>query len=288
MSAGGLRERLGRAEAVLAPGCYDVLTALLIEQAGFEAAYLSGASIAYTQLGRPDIGLVSFDHVADVVARIAERVALPLIVDADTGFGNAMNVMRTMQVFERMGAAAVQFEDQTMPKRCGHLAGKTLIGAPEMVGKIRAAVDARRHQATLVVARTDAIAVEGLAQAIDRASLYAEAGADVIFVEAPRTVPEMRAIVAALPGTPLVANMVEGGATPIQSCAALSEIGFRLVICPGATARVVIPAVEAFLRNLKENGTTAGHAAHMTDLAGVNRRIGLEALLAEGVAYDPA
>lgn len=279
-------QRLKVGPAVLAPGAYDALSALLIEQAGFEAVYVSGASVAYTQLGRPDIGLVSFDQVADVVARIRERVALPIIVDADTGFGNALNVQRTVRVLERFGATAIQIEDQDFPKRCGHLAGKKLIPADEMVGKIRAACDARDQVA--IVARTDAIAVEGFDAALDRASAYVEAGADVVFVEAPRSIEEMRRVVEALGGrAPLVANMVEGGLTPILSLEDLDTLGFRLVISPGAMVRAIIPQMEAFLASLKAHGATKPFADRMTDLAGVNQRIGLDDMVALGAAYDP-
>lgn len=278
-------QRLKTGPAVLAPGAYDALSALLIEQAGFEAVYVSGASVAYTQLGRPDIGLVSFDQVADVVARIRERVALPIIVDADTGFGNALNVQRTVRVLERFGATAIQIEDQDFPKRCGHLAGKKLIPADEMVGKIRAACDARDDVA--IVARTDAIAVEGFDAALDRACAYVEAGADIVFVEAPRSVDEMRRVVEVLGSrAPLVANMVEGGLTPILSLAALDALGFRLVISPGAMVRAIIPQMEAFLASLKTHGATKPFADRMTDLAGVNQRIGLDDMVALGAAYD--
>ena len=281
-----LLQRLKTGPSVLAPGAYDALSALLIEQAGFEAVYVSGASVAYTQLGRPDIGLVSFDQVADVVARIRERVGLPIIVDADTGFGNALNVQRTVRVLERFGATAIQIEDQDFPKRCGHLAGKKLIPADEMVGKIRAACDARDQAA--VIARTDAIAVEGFEAALDRASAYVEAGADIVFVEAPRSADEMRRVVEVLgPRAPLVANMVEGGLTPILSLDELDALGFRLVISPGAMVRALIPQMEAFLASLKTHGATKPFADRMTDLAGVNQRIGLDEMVALGAAYDP-
>ena len=283
-----LRSRLSQPGApVHAPGAFDALSALLIEQAGFEAVYLSGASIAYTQLGRPDLGLVSFDHVADVVARICERVDIPLIVDADTGFGNALNVARTVRVFERNGARAIQLEDQTFPKRCGHLAGKGVAPVEDMVGKVHAALDARASDETLIIARTDAIAVEGFEPAMERAVAYAEAGADVVFVEAPRTQDEMKRIIADLKGTPAMANMVEGGQTPILTRDALGEIGFRLVISPGALVRALIPAAESFLRALKTEGSTVGYKDRMTDLAGVNARIGLEEMLALGDRYEP-
>ncbi|MFT4252640.1 MAG: isocitrate lyase/phosphoenolpyruvate mutase family protein, partial [Caulobacter sp.] len=262
------------------------LSALLIEQAGFEAIYLSGASIAYTQLGRPDIGLVSFDHVADVVGRVAERVSLPLIVDGDTGFGNAVNVQRTVRIFERMGASAIQLEDQTFPKKCGHLSDKGLVSTAEMAGKIRAALDARASDETLVIARTDAIGVEGFEAALDRAHAYVEAGADVLFVEAPRSLGEMSAIAHAFAGrVPLLANMVEGGKTPLLDVAELGRIGFKLVISPGALVRALIPTAEAFLASLKANGATKPFAERMIDMGGVNDRIDLAGMVRTGAAY---
>src|SRR5215471_10685784 len=181
-----LRTLLAQPPIVVAPGCYDGLSALMIERGGFPAAYFSGASLAYTRFGRPDIGLIAVDEVVDAVAAIRERVALPLIVDCDTGFGNALNVMRTVQTMARAGASAIQLEDQTSPKRCGHLADKSLIDTREMVGKLKAALDARPSEDVLIVARTDAIAVEGFGAALDRAEAYTEAGADMLFVEAPQ------------------------------------------------------------------------------------------------------
>ena len=182
-----LRSRLNRKPIVVAPGIYDAFTALIATQAGFSTLYVSGAAIAYTRLGRPDIGLVSMSEVADTLALIRDRVDAHLIVDADTGYGNALNVARTVRCLERMGAHGIQIEDQDFPKRCGHLDGKALIPAQEMCGKIRAAVDARHSPETLIIARTDAVAVEGVEPAIERAELYRAAGADVLFVEAPRT-----------------------------------------------------------------------------------------------------
>lgn len=281
-----LRDRLVQDTPLLAPGAYDALSALLIEQAGFEAIYLSGASIAYTQLGRPDIGLVSFDHVADVVGRVAERVKLPLIVDGDTGFGNAVNVQRTVRIFERMGASAIQLEDQTFPKKCGHLADKSLVPTAEMAGKIRAALDARTSDQTLIIARTDAIGVEGFEAALDRAHAYVEAGADVLFVEAPRTIGEMSAIAHAFAGrVPLLANMVEGGKTPLLDAGELGRVGFKLVISPGALVRALVPTAEAFLASLKAHGATRPFAERMIDMGGVNDRIGLADMAATGAAY---
>src|SRR4051812_32392928 len=219
-----LRDRLSGNPLVLAPGVYDALTALLAEQAGFEAVYLSGASIAYTRLGMPDIGLVTASEVADTLENIRERVALPVIVDADTGFGNALNVARTVKQFERAGATVIQLEDQVTPKRCGHLDGKALIGAGEMVGKIRAALDARSD--ALIMARTDAIAVEGLDKAMERAERYVEAGADALFIEAPQSEAQMRAITGRFAKrVPLLANMVEGGKTPLLDAKSLQQHG---------------------------------------------------------------
>jgi 2-methylisocitrate lyase-like PEP mutase family enzyme len=284
-----LKARLQSQNALLAPGVYDALSALLAEQAGFEAVYLSGASLAYTQLGRPDLGLAGFDQLADCVARIRERIKLPLIVDADTGFGNALNVQRTVRVLERMGATAIQLEDQSFPKRCGHLAGKSLIDPQAMAGKVRAAVDARSSTETLIIARTDAIAVEGLEAALERAHLYASAGADVLFVEAPRSLDEMRMIVNTLSGrAPLLANMVEGGRTPIRTRDELSELGFRIVISPGALVRAFVHMAEAFLSNLHRNGSTAAFADRMLDMQGLNARIGLSELIATGKRYEPS
>jgi len=287
--AEALREALARAgEAVLAPGCYDALTASLIERQGFAAAYLSGASIAYARLGRPDIGLVSASEVAETVGLIRDRCPdLPLIVDAETGFGNALNVQRTVTTFERAGASAIQLEDQALPKRCGHLAGKRLVPTPEMVGKVHAALDARNDGATLVVARTDAIAVEGFEAALDRAEAYLEAGADMLFIEAPRSLEQMRAISGRFAGrVPLLANMVEGGSTPLASADELARIGYRLVIFPGATARVVVWTLERFFADLKAQRTSAAWADRMHDFAGLNAVLGTEGILAAGRRYD--
>lgn len=283
-----LKSRLAQPSALLAPGAFDPLTALLVEQAGFEAAYVSGASVAYTLLGRPDIGLVSASQVADVIARMRDRVCLPLIVDADTGFGNALNVIQTVRSFERAGAAAIQLEDQTTPKRCGHLAGKELVSVAEMAGKVKAAVDARASAGTLIVARTDAIAVEGFSAAIDRAHAYIDAGADVIFVEAPQDEAQMAAI-ASGPGlrVPALANMVEGGKTPLKTKAELEAIGFRLVITPGALARAMAWQAQRFLETLKADGATAGFRDRMLDLSGLNGVIGLNEQVALGQRYDP-
>jgi 2-methylisocitrate lyase-like PEP mutase family enzyme len=282
-----LRQRLARPEILLCPGIYDAFSASLAEAAGFEGVYLSGASIAYTRLGRPDIGLVSQTEVADVLFRIRERVELPIVVDADTGFGNALNVERTMRLFERSGADAIQLEDQTFPKRCGHLQEKRVIPAAEMVGKIRAAVDARRNRETLVIARTDAIAVEGFEPALERAGRYVEAGADMLFVEAPQTLDQMRAIVARLGSeAPLMANMVEGGKTPLRSAGDLQDLGFSLVIFPGGLVRALAPTMQAYFASLKEHGTTAPFRDRMHDFLELNALLGTDEILARGKRYE--
>ncbi|MFM0201913.1 isocitrate lyase/phosphoenolpyruvate mutase family protein [Paraburkholderia fungorum] len=273
--------------AVLAPGVFDALSAVVAEQAGFEALYLSGASIAYTRLGRSDVGLTTFPEVEDTLARITERVALPVIVDADTGFGNALNVKRTVRGFERAGAAMIQLEDQTFPKRCGHLNGKSVIAADEMCGKLRAALDARRSTDTLLLARTDAAAVEGLDAAFERAERYLETGVDALFIEALRSLEEMDVACKRFAGrVPLLANMVEGGKTPVQSAQTLTQLGFRIVIFPGGTARAVTHTLKGYYGSLRAHGTTAPWRDRMLDFDGINEVIGTEALLAEAQLYE--
>lgn len=282
-----LADRIKQPRIVVAPGVYDALTASIAASAGFEALYLSGAGIAYTRLGRPDIGLVSMSEVADVLARVCERVETPVIVDADTGYGNALNVQRTIKVFERAGASAIQLEDQTFPKRCGHLAGKAIIPAGEMAGKIRAAVDARRDAATLIVARTDAIAVDGFTAAMDRAALYREAGADILFIEAPRTQDQLAAVASAFSGkAPLLANMVEGGDTPVTPARELEKLGFRVVIFPGGIVRALARSAAEFYGALARDGTTDAMRNAMYDFSGLNEMLGTADILAHGKAYE--
>ena len=283
----GLRALLAGPEIVVAPGIYDGLSALLVAEAGFKAAYLSGASLCYTRFGYPDIGLVSMTEVADALSAIRERASLPVIVDIDTGFGNALNVQRTVRLFENRGASALQIEDQVMPKRCGHLGDKLLIPANEMVGKIKAAVDARRSPETVLIARTDAIASEGFAAALDRAQAYAEAGADLLFVEAPTSKDELAAIAKRFAArVPVMANMVEGGKTPLLPAAELQALGYKLVIFPGGTVRALAFALRDYLASLKANGTTDPYRNRMMDFAGINRLLGTDAFLARGRRYD--
>ncbi len=272
--------------AFIAPGCYDALTALLIEQAGFGCAYVSGASIAFTRLGRPDIGLTTLTEVADTVANMRERVALPLIVDGDNGFGNALNVQRTVRLLERMGASAIQLEDQTLPKRCGHLDGKTLVSQGDMLGKIRAAQDARADADTVIIARTDAVAVDGFEAGLARAHAYADAGADVLFVEALSTTEQFERVGRELGGRlPLLANMVEGGKSPLLSLEELQRLGFRLAIFPGSMVRVFGKAATDYLSTLKRDGSTRNMLDRMLDFRGINDVIGTDTMLRAGDLY---
>jgi 2-methylisocitrate lyase-like PEP mutase family enzyme len=282
-----LHSRLARKPVVVAPGVYDAFTALVAAQAGFATLYVSGAAIAYTRLGRPDIGLVSMSEVAQTVAMIRDRVASHLIVDADTGYGNALNVARTVREFERVGANAIQIEDQDFPKRCGHLDGKALIPAAEMCGKLRAALDARRARDTLIIARTDAIAVEGFDRAIERAVMYGESGADMLFVEAPKTRDDLARMAGALSGSaPLMANMVEGGKTPPLSAAELEAIGFALVIFPGGIVRAFGHLASEYYASLAKHGSSEPFRSRMLDFAGLNDLIGTPELLALGKRYE--
>jgi 2-methylisocitrate lyase-like PEP mutase family enzyme len=288
MTDATLRARLARPPIVIAPGVYDALTAHLAEQAGFLALYVSGAAIAYTRLGRPDIGLVAMSEVADTIAMIRDRVKAELIVDADTGYGNALNVSRTIRLFERAGANAIQLEDQAFPKRCGHLDNKTLIPAEEMAGKIKAALDARHSRETQVIARTDAIAVEGFERAVARALIYRDAGADVLFVEAPKTRAELQRIPLALKNIPLMANMVEGGKTPALSAADLEAMGFSLVIFPGAIVRVLARVANEFYGSLAAHGSSEPFRDRMYDFDALNDVIGTPKLIALGKEYEAA
>jgi 2-methylisocitrate lyase-like PEP mutase family enzyme len=282
-----LGERLSLSDILVAPGIYDAFGAMLAENAGFECLYISGASISYTRLGKPDIGLVSVDELTSVVGAISERVNVPLIVDADTGFGNAINVQRTIGVLERVGASAIQLEDQSLPKRCGHLSGKELVSKEEMCGKIKAAVDARRSDNTLIVARTDAVAVEGFGPALDRAEAYVEAGADVLFIEALQDDEQMSQTVSRFAqDIPLLANMVEGGKTPLRSANELQSVGYSIVIFPGGLVRALAQCAAAYFENLKANGTTQNFQDRMLNFGQLNELLGTEEILNNAEAYD--
>ncbi|MGA1020846.1 MAG: isocitrate lyase/PEP mutase family protein [Candidatus Puniceispirillales bacterium] len=272
---------------LIAPGVYDALSTTIAEKAGAKCLYLSGASIAYTRFASPDIGLVTMSEVNDTLSLITDKTELPVIVDADNGFGNALNMQRTMRVFERSGASALQIEDQSFPKRCGHLAGKSLISKDEMMGKIKAAVDARQNEETLIIARTDARSVEGLDQAFERAESYIEAGADVLFIEAPETIEEMQAITSRFSDRiPLLANMVEGGKTPVKNASVLEAMGFAIVIFPGGLVRAISHHMQAYFSNLLAEGSNAKFTDHMHDFKGLNDIIGTDDMLELGKRYE--
>ena len=278
---------LAEPNLLLVPGIYDSLSGLIATNAGAKAVYLSGASLAYTRFGISDLGLVSVSEVNDTLAAITDRIETPVIVDGDNGFGNALNVQRTVRSFERSGAAAIQLEDQGFPKRCGHLDGKTLISKTEMVGKIKAALDARASQDMQIIARTDARAVEGLSAAMDRAEAYWEAGADILFIEAPQSLDEMKQLTAQFAGRiPLLANMVEGGKTPIQSTDELAEIGYKIAIFPGGAVRAIAHHLTDYFGQLLANGNNAKFAKKMYDFNGLNDVIGTNSLLDLGVKYQ--
>ena len=255
-----LKQRLRAPSILLAPGVYDALSGLIAEQAGAEAIYLSGASIAYTRFGRPDIGLTTQSEMVDAVRRIAAAVDVPLIADADTGYGNALNVVRTVHEYEQAGACAIQLEDQVFPKRCGHMAGKEVIGTAEAVAKVRAAVAARQDPDLLVIARTDVGAVEGVPAAIERAKAFADAGADILFVEAPPTKADIERIATELDDHPLLFNWVEGGRTEGVDVQFVKDVGYRLIIFPISAMLAATRAMRRLYTALHETGSTHGFA----------------------------
>jgi 2-methylisocitrate lyase-like PEP mutase family enzyme len=251
-----LRQLVEARQNMLVPGTANALGARIIEDLGYDAVYLTGAGLANTHLGVPDIGLVTVTELADTTARIADVISLPLIVDIDTGFGNAVNTYRTVRLMERSGASALQMEDQVFPKKCGHFNGKGVIPLPEMIGKIKAVVDARTDENLLLIARTDARAVEGFEKAMERAHAFIEAGADLTFVEAPINVEELRAI-GKLP-VPQLANLVVGGKTPMLSQAELKDMGFAMTLYANAALQATIKAIQNVLGHLKANGSLEG------------------------------
>lgn len=269
-----LRERLSRAEILVAPGAADALTARVIEEAGFDAVYVTGAGIANASLAVPDLGLTTMSEVVSHVWRIANAVDVPVIADADTGYGGPLNVLRTVRDLERAGVAGIQLEDQVSPKRCGHFEGKEVISASEMVSKIEAAIYARTDPDLVLIARTDARACEGLDAAIERGRIYAAAGADVVFVEAPQTADELSQLPTAIPA-PLLVNMVEGGKTPLLDSTELELMGYRMVIFPNTALRVAVKAVQQALAVLRRDGTTRAVLPHMITWDERQRLVGL-------------
>jgi 2-methylisocitrate lyase-like PEP mutase family enzyme len=244
------KQLLKEQDIILMPGAYDGMSARLVEETGFQAMLATGAGISNSQLGWADVGLVTMTEMAQSIARMADVTTVPILADADTGYGNAINLIRTVREFERAGVAGIQLEDQVAPKKCGHFAGKDVISKQEMVHKIKAVIDTRQNPDFVILARTDARAVNGLDDAIDRAYAYAEAGADVTFVEAPRSVEELERITRELKGIPQMANMVEGALTPILSEKELLEIGFKIMLCANTALRGAMKGVREALEEL--------------------------------------
>lgn len=274
MANPALKQALQKDDIVIAPGAYDALTAKLVACAGFPAVYMSGAGVSYSQLASPDIGLLTQTEMADQAARLVDAVQIPVIADGDTGFGNALNVRRTIQLYERAGVSAIQMEDQTFPKKCGHMQKKSLISAVEMVAKINAAVDARTDENFLIIARTDARGVSGMAEALERAHRYQEAGADILFVEAPQSEEELRNVAGQF-AIPLMANMVEGGKTPIVPAGRLQDMGYKLVIYPNTITRFYMKQALRILQSLREDGTSQGYQHEMMLFDEINELLGL-------------
>ena len=270
-----LRELLAGDRIVMAPGAYDAWSARMVEAAGFPAVYVTGYGVSASVLGAPDIGLISFAEMVTAVRNVCAATSVPVIADADNGYGGALNVVRTVREYEAAGAAAIQLEDQVMPKRCGHMEGKQLIPRDEMAAKIRAAVYARRNSDTVIIARTDAIAVNGYDDAIDRAVAYREAGADVIFVEALRTREQIKNA-ARLVGAPLMANMVEHGKTPLDTAENLYRMGFRIAIYPVVLLYSATRAMQDVLATLKEREDLAACMNREVDFPTFNGMIGLQ------------
>ena len=254
-------------EIVVAPGAFDCITARLVDKAGFPAVYITGSGVSMSALGAPDVGLMSYGEIFDRVQRIADVVSIPVIADADTGYGGHLNIIRTVRDFERAGVSAVQIEDQAWPKKCGHEPGRQIVQVAEMVGRIKAAVDARTD-GIAIVARTDARSTEGLDAAIERAHRYGEAGADILFLESPESEDELKTLTRQLE-KPTMANMGEGGRTPVLPYPKLQQIGFSLAIFPNSLTRLLGNTGAALMAELKNTGTTAGMAESMLDHKGL-------------------
>ena len=258
-----LRELLAAPDLLVAPGAFDCVGARLVEAADFDALYITGAGISMSALGAPDVGALSFGEILDRIRRICDVVSIPVIADGDTGYGGPLNIIRTVREYERAGVSAIQIEDQAWPKKCGHEPGRRLVDPAEMAARIRAAVESRRDPDFVVIARTDARAGEGLAAAIERAQAYREAGADVIFVESPQSEAELAEVGQSFHGTPLLANMVEGGRTPILPASRLQALGFSLAIYPNALTRLFAKAGLEMLASLRSTGSTTAMSERM-------------------------
>ncbi|MFW6266536.1 MAG: isocitrate lyase/PEP mutase family protein [Halanaerobiales bacterium] len=271
-----IKEYFEKGKILVSPGAFDAMSARIIDKVGFPSVYVTGYGASANLLGKPDIGLLGMKEMVDHVGRISDAVEGAVIADADTGYGNALNVMRTVREYEKAGADAIQLEDQTWPKRCGHMEGKQIIPAEEMVQKIKAAVDARRSEDTLIIARTDAIAVEGYNEAIRRAELCYEAGADILFVEAPEDSDQLAQIPQSIEGAPFMANMIEGGKTPVKSFGELEDMGYSLVIYPLSTLYIMTKAVKDLMDEMMRKDTPQGKVDEMASFSEFNEIVGLK------------
>lgn len=269
-----LRQLLKRNEILVAPGAHDVLTARIIEKEGFEAVYMTGYGAAASRLGKPDVGLLTMSEMVNQASNMTEAVSIPVIADADTGYGNAINVMRTVREYEKAGVACIQLEDQLAPKKCGHMLGRQIVPMDEMVGKIRAACDARHDQDLMIMARTDARTTHGIEAAIERGKAYEEAGADILFIESVESVEEMKMVTSSF-RVPVLANMLENGRTPLLSAKELERIGYDLVIYCVSSTYVCAKAVQGLMKALKAEGTTRGHVDEMITFGEFNDLLGL-------------
>ena len=270
-----LKKLLQRDKLLVAPGCFDGLSARLVQEAGYEAAYLSGGAVARS-MGIPDIGLVSMSEAIERAVQVVSVVNIPVIADADTGYGNAVNLVRTVREFERVGVAAIHIEDQITPKRCGHLDGKEVIPLAEMEAKLKAALATRTDPDFVIIARTDARGVNGFDDAIERARVFAKVGVDAIFVEAPQSEEELAEIPRRLPGVPLLVNVFKGGKTPMLPIERLQKMGYRIAIYPSETQRAAIHAMRNALATLKREGTTESIDATLTTFKERDRVVGLD------------
>lgn len=279
-----LKKLLEAKEILVAPGAHDALTAKIIEKAGFKAVYMTGYGQAASHLGQPDVGLLTMTEMVRRAANFVEAVNIPVIADADTGFGNSINVQRTVREYEKAGVAALQLEDQVAPKKCGHMLGREVVSKEEMVGKIRAAVDARVDENFLIIARTDARTNYGIEEALERGKAYQEAGADIIFIESPESTEEMIMINKEIK-VPTLANMVEGGRTPLRPNGELEEMGYNLVIYPTASVYVTTKAMLDLMNNLKEENTTANYIDQMIPFPEFNAIIGLNEIREKEAKY---
>jgi len=282
--ARALRRLLAEPGLIMAPGVADALNARLVAAEGFKAVYMTGAGTSAVRLGMPDVGLLTMSEMADNAARIADASGLPVISDADTGYGNAINVLRTVRAFEKAGVAAIHLEDQELPKRCGHLEGKTLVSPAEAADKIRAACDARVDTDFVIIARTDALAGEGLQRTLERAQRYEEAGADMVFVEAPSSREELQAITNALK-VPALFNMGSSGKTPFLHTSEIEALGYKLAIYPNFAILITVPAVRAFLRELRSGGTVAGMRDRMVSFQELCDTVGMQEVKAQEARY---